>query len=159
MAPFHHRKSAEMPRLTRADLELPPAVRARLPPRGTSIMKLSHEIHFKIVEMLELPENVCLKYTSQYFYQLVKPMDIDQLWKAELSNPYFRYRVMGCSGCLRLRRRLEFFGTQFLESLLPSSHCHLGPQQAVRAINILLSQRILRSFILPVKIDAYFKCV
>ena len=108
MAPGDHRTFEEMPRLTRADLELPPAVRACLPPCGIPIMKLSRELHLRIAEDLEFPENMCLKFTSRYFYQLVKPMDLGQLWEAELSDLCFRNRVMACSGCVRLRKPLEF---------------------------------------------------
>ena len=97
-----------MPRLTRADLELPPAFRAPFPPRGTPIMLLSYELHVRIATSLKFPDNMSLKLMSRYFYQLVPPMNLEQLKEAELSVLCIRNRVLGCSSCLRLRKPLNF---------------------------------------------------
>ena len=77
-------------------------------PHPTSLMDLPPELHHAIAANLDFPAYVCLKYVNSYFNQLIKPMTLAQLRKAEISFFAIKKRVVACSACLRLRKPLEF---------------------------------------------------
>ena len=84
------------------------AAAAQNRPHPASLMDLPPELHHAIAANLDFPAYVCLKYVNSYFNQLIKPMTIAQLRKAEISFPAIRKRAVACSACLRLRKHLEF---------------------------------------------------
>lgn len=71
-------------------------------------MDLPPELHHVIAANLDFPAYVCLKYVNSYFNQLIKPMNLAQLRKAEVSIFAIQKRAVACSGCLRLRKPSEF---------------------------------------------------
>ena len=77
-------------------------------PHPASLMDLPPELHHAIAANLDFPAYVCLKYVNSYFNKLIKPMNLAQLRKAELSNIAIQKAVVACSVCLRLRKPLEF---------------------------------------------------
>ena len=77
-------------------------------PHPASLMDLPPELHHAIAANLDFPEYVCLKYANSYFNQLISPMTLAQLRKAEVSSIGIHKRAIACSACLRLRKPLEF---------------------------------------------------
>ena len=84
------------------------AAAAQHRPHPASLMDLPPELHHAIAANLDFPAYVCLKYVNSYFNRLIKPMNLAQLRKAELSLIVIKKRAVACSACLRLRKHLEF---------------------------------------------------
>ena len=84
------------------------AAAAQNRPHPTSLMDLPPELHHAIAANLDFPAYVCLKYVNSYFNQLIKPMNLAQLRKAEFSILAIQKRAVACSACLRLRKPSEF---------------------------------------------------
>ena len=77
-------------------------------PHPASLMDLPPELHHAITAKLDFPAYSCLKLVNSYFNRLIKPMDLAQLRKAEISLFAIEERIVACSACLRLRKHLEF---------------------------------------------------
>ena len=71
-------------------------------------MDLPNELHLAIAANLDFPDYVFLKYVNSHFNRLIKPMNLAQLRKADLSLTAMQSRAVACSACLRLRKHLEF---------------------------------------------------
>ena len=84
------------------------AAAAQNRPHPASLMDLPPELHHAIVANLDFPAYSYLKHVNSYFNQLIKPMNLSQLRKAEFSIIAIQKRAVACSACLRLRKPLEF---------------------------------------------------
>ena len=84
------------------------AAAAQNRPHPTSLMDLPTELHHAIAAKLDFPAYVCLKYVNSYFNQIIRPMTLAQLRKAELSIIAIQKGAVACSACLRLRKPWEF---------------------------------------------------
>lgn len=84
------------------------AAAAQNRPHPTSLTDLPPELHHAIAANLDFPAYSCLKYVNSYFNQLIKPMNLAQLRKAEFSITAIQKRAVACSACLRLRKPSEF---------------------------------------------------
>ena len=74
----------------------------------TRIIRLPLELQQQIISSLDFPDILFLKMTCIHYDQLIEPLTLDELLKAECSSFCNKKKLYSCSYCLRLRDWTKF---------------------------------------------------
>lgn len=76
-----------------------------------TIMSIPPEIHLIITKKLSFPDNINLKVTNRYFYNLIKQPSHQELLEAESSQYALHHGLFASMDCVRLLPAVKFADT------------------------------------------------
>ncbi|ORY15253.1 hypothetical protein BCR34DRAFT_585154 [Clohesyomyces aquaticus] len=72
------------------------------------LLRLPPELHYDIVDLLEIQDKARLSRTNQYFSSLIKPPTHQEFLAAETGQWSISSELFTCKGCIRFRPLIQF---------------------------------------------------